>query len=141
MNIVVLVGRLSSAPRQTELPSGDVRWAFELSCESDPASPVPAASVAGECVMLSVPVAVAAPVAGIESFDTGTKLVVAGVVRRRFYRAGGITQSRTEVVAQSVIEITTRRNAERALTMALRVLSTEQTRRLRGVLRQVSEAS
>ena len=140
MNIVVLVGRLSSPPRRTELPSGDERWAFELSCVSDPASPVPAASVAGESVTLSVPIAVAAPVAGIERFDTGTELVVAGVVRRRFYRAGGVTQSRTEVVAQAVIAITARRPVDRALATAVRVLGNEQTRRLRSVLPEVGAA-
>jgi single-strand DNA-binding protein len=136
MNIVVLVGRLSSTPRQTQLPSGDERWAFELSCESDPAS-----SVVGECITLSVPVAVAAPINGIERFDTGTELVVAGVVRRRFYRVGGITQSRTEVVAQAVIEITARRPADKALGTALRVLGRDQARRLRALLPQVSDAA
>ena len=140
MNIVVLVGRLSSPPRRTELPSGDERWAFELSCASDPASPVPAASVAGETVTLSVPVAVAHPVAGIEEFDTGTELVVAGVVRRRFYRAGSVTQSRTEVVAQAVVAITPRRPLDRALAIAVRALGIEQARRLRSVLPEVGAA-
>jgi single-strand DNA-binding protein len=140
MNIVVLVGRLSSTPRRTQLPSGDERWAFELSCDSDPSSPVPATSVAGECVTLSVPVAVASPVSGIERFDTGTELVVAGVVRRRFYRAGGVTQSRTEVVAQSVVEITARRPAHKALTTAVKVLGREQAGTLRSVLPDVGAA-
>jgi single-strand DNA-binding protein len=140
MNVVVLVGHLSSTPRRTQLPSGDERWAFELSCASDPASPVPAASVAGETVTLSVPVTVASPIAGIEAFDTGTELVVTGVVRRRFYRAGGITHSRTEVVAQSVVQITARRSADRALAMAVRALGREQGVRLRSVLPQVGAA-
>jgi single-strand DNA-binding protein len=140
MNIVVLVGRLSSTPRLTELPSGDQRWAFELSCASHPDSPVPAAAATGESVTLSVPVAIVTPLAGIERFDTGTELVVAGVVRRRFYRAGGTTQSRTEVVAQSVIEITARRSPERALAMALRALGREQALRLRSVLPEVGAA-
>lgn len=134
MNIVILVGRLSSPPRRSELPSGDQRWAFDLSCESDPASPVPAASVAGESVTLSVPVAVNVPITGIERFDTGSQLVVTGVVRRRFYRVGGATQSRTEVVAQSVVEITSRRPMGKALTMAVRTLGPDQAHRLRSVL-------
>lgn len=140
MNIVVLVGHLSSTPRRTELPSGDERWAFELSCVTDPTSPVPAASVVGESVTLSVPVSVVAPLPGIESFDTGTELVVTGVVRRRFYRAGGITQSRTEVVAQSVVQITPRRSVDRALLMAVRALGREQGGRLRSVLPEVGAA-
>lgn len=126
MNVVVLVGRLSSAPRRTELPSGDELWAFELSCESDPSAAVPA--------ILSVPVSVAAPITGIERYDTGSELVVAGVVRRRFYRSGGVTQSRTEVVAQSVVEVTARRPVERALTMAVRAIGREPAQRLRAVL-------
>ena len=134
MNIVVLVGRLSSPPRRTELPSGDERWAFELSCNSHPASPVPAMSAAGETVTLSVPIAVASSVTGIDRFDTGTELVVAGVVRRRFYRAGGITQSRTEVVAQSVVEITARRPAAKALAAAARAFGADQAQQLRAVL-------
>ncbi len=140
MNIVVLVGHLSSTPRRTELPSGDERWAFELSCMTDPSSPVPAASVAGESVTLSVPVSVASSVAGIETFDTGIELVVAGVVRRRFYRAGGVTQSRTEVVAQSVVQVTARRPAQRALVIAVRALGREQGGRLRSVLPEVGAA-
>lgn len=140
MNIVVLVGHLSSTPRRTELPSGDERWAFELSCVTDPTSPVPAASVVGESVTLSVPVSVVSPLPGIESFDTGTELVVTGVVRRRFYRAGGITQSRTEVVAQSVVQITPRRSVDRALLMAVRALGREQGGRLRSVLPEVGAA-
>jgi single-strand DNA-binding protein len=140
MNIVVLAGRLSSPPRQTQLPSGDHRWAFELSCKSDPASPIPSASLAGETVTLSVPVAVAVPVAGIERFGTGTELVIAGVVRRRFYRAGGVTQSRTEVVAQAVVVVTARRPLDRALTSAVRALGNEQARRLRSVLPEVGAA-
>jgi single-strand DNA-binding protein len=140
MNIVVLAGRLSSTPRRTELPSGDERWAFELSCDSDPTSPVPGATVVGETVTLSVPVSIAAPMARIDRFDTGTELVVTGVVRRRFYRAGGVTQSRTEVVAQAVIEITSRRPLDRAVAMATRALGREQARRLRSVLPEVGAA-
>lgn len=140
MNIVVLVGHLSSPPRLTELPSGDQRWAFELSCSSDPASPIPSASAAGESVVLSVPVAVAVPVTGIQRFDTGTELVIAGVVRRRFYRVGGVTQSRTEVVAQAVVAITPRRPLDRALATAVRVLGHDQAGRLRSVLPEVGAA-
>jgi single-strand DNA-binding protein len=134
MNIVVLSGHLSSPPRLTELPSGDERWVLELSCPSDPASPVPATTAAGESTLLSVPVAVNSRVAGIEHFDTGTELVVTGVVRRRFFRAGGSTQSRTEVVAQSVVEVTARRSAGRALSSVLRAVGADQAARLRDAL-------
>ena len=35
--------------------------------------------------------------------DVNERMVVVGRVRRRFYRAGGSTQSRTEVVAEAVV--------------------------------------
>jgi len=44
---------------------------------------------------------------------------VTGEVRRRFYRAGGVTQSRTEVVADALIPARQRRRVEAALSRAL----------------------
>ena len=41
------------------------------------------------------------------------------VVRRRFFRAGGSTQSRTEVVADKVIPVRRAKAAERAVAEAL----------------------
>ncbi|HET7523922.1 MAG TPA: hypothetical protein VFJ79_07250, partial [Acidimicrobiales bacterium] len=35
--------------------------------------------------------------------DAGVGVVVVGRVRRRFFRSGGVTQSRTEVVASRVV--------------------------------------
>jgi hypothetical protein len=55
--------------------------------------------------------------------DTGDAVVAVGRVRRRFFRAGGVTQSRTEVVAASVVLPRTagraRSGVERALRLAL----------------------
>jgi single-strand DNA-binding protein len=48
--------------------------------------------------------------------DADQDVVVVGRVRRRFFRSGGVTQSRTEVVAEVV-------------------LPTGQTKRVAGVLR------
>ena len=36
-------------------------------------------------------------------FEPGTEVVVVGRVRQRFFRSGGATQSRTELVAEAVI--------------------------------------
>jgi single-strand DNA-binding protein len=128
MNVVILSGHLSSPPRCTQLPSGDERWALELSCAVDPGT------ISGGAALLSVPVAVASTVPGLDHWTAGTELVVAGVVRRRFYRAGGITQSRTEVLAGAVVPVTARRPLDRALATAVRSLGREQARRLRSVL-------
>ena len=44
--------------------------------------------------------------------------MVRGSVRRRFFRAGGTTQSRTEVVADEVVAITRRRQVTKLLATA-----------------------
>ena len=95
MNIVILSGRLSSAPRSTELPSGTVRWNLEVSCPD------------ADGRLVGVPVSWEGTVP--ECWEVQTPVVVAGTVRRRFFRAGGSTQSRTEVVAAAVVEVTRRR--------------------------------
>ncbi|MEK7426564.1 MAG: hypothetical protein AAB131_22300 [Actinomycetota bacterium] len=120
MNVVILCGQLSSDPRCTELPSGELRWSIELSTPSADG-------------MLTVPVSWhgALPKAG---WGTGTTLYVAGRVRRRFFRVGGVTQSRTEVVAQSMVELTGRGSSMVALKRALRVLDPDEAARLRSVL-------
>ena len=108
MNIVILVGRLSSEPRRTELPSGTERWNLELSC------PLPDGRLVG------VPVTCERGVA--DAWCTGTELVVGGVVRRRFFRAGGVTQSRTEVEVAALVEVTARRPLPVALRRVARSL-------------------
>jgi single-strand DNA-binding protein len=110
MNIVILTGRLSSAPRCAELPSGTVRWNLEVSCT------VPDGRVLG------VPVSWEGHVP--DSWVTGTAVAVGGVVRRRFFRTGGATQSRTEVEAAAVVEITKRRPEAAAVARAAKALGT-----------------
>ena len=91
MNVVVLSGRLLSDPTPRELPSGEVIWSLDVSTEIGADGPAP-------CVAVSV------VWAGSElpEWTKGTELAVTGIVRRRFFRAGGSTQSRTEVVAAKV---------------------------------------
>jgi len=101
MNIVVLRGVLSSAPQRRELPSGSVLWSFEV-------------TTATETGNLSVPVALFDP-SSEPVHATGDTVVVVGEVRRRFFRAGASTQSRTEVVASEIV-------AERPAARARRVV-------------------
>jgi hypothetical protein len=89
-NIVLLVGELPGPPRRRELPSGSELVEFDVTTR-------------GESGTGSVPVAWFDAGATGESLDAGTSVVVAGHVRRRFFRAGSATQSRTEVVASRVI--------------------------------------
>ena len=89
MNIAVLQGTLSSEPRVTELPSGATVHNYEVTT----------ASGSGE--RLTVPVAWLDPVRP-PKVRVADEVIVVGVVRRRWFRAAGGTQSRTEVVASVV---------------------------------------
>jgi len=91
MNVVVLQGRLSRSPEERVLPSGARLVAYELTSERP-----------GEKAE-SVPVVwLDAPKRAWE-LAKGEEVLVVGRVRRRFFRAGGGTQSRTEVVADQVV--------------------------------------
>lgn len=90
-NLVVLVGTLSSPPRPRSLPSGSWLVDFDVTTRGG----------TGTC---SVPVAWPDPGARADRLDEGSPVVVVGYVRRRFFRAGGVTASRTEVVAVRVAD-------------------------------------
>jgi single-strand DNA-binding protein len=106
MNLVTLVGRLSRPAEQRELPSGDRLLALEVTVDGpdgkDETAPV---------------VWFKAPASALD-LDTGSTVVVVGRVRRRFYRAGGATQSRTEVVADIVVPAGNVRQVRAALRTA-----------------------
>ena len=110
MNLAVLRGTLSRAPEPRTLPSGDLLVGYELTVR-------PADGSRAETV----------PVVWIEAPPSATRLapgaevVVVGRVRRRFFRAGGGTGSRTEVVAASVLKAGTTR-ADRSVERAAVVL-------------------
>ncbi|MFZ4811934.1 MAG: single-stranded DNA-binding protein [Ilumatobacteraceae bacterium] len=114
MNIVILQGQVRSDPRCSELPTGDQRWAFDI------ATP----DVDGRS--MSVPVSCAGPsrlaslVAGLA---VGDDVVVEGSVRRRFFRSGGATQSRTEVVAIDLVPARSRARVRRLLQRGADALS------------------
>jgi single-strand DNA-binding protein len=98
-NVVLLRGTLTSDPVVRSLPSGGSVTQLELTMRvADRATSVPVA-VHGESI----------------GFVAGDAVVVTGHVSRRFFRAGGVTQSRTEVVAAEVIRATRRRTIERAV--------------------------
>lgn len=108
MNVVVVRGRLSRAPQVRELPSGDVLVAYEVTvAKADgPADTVPVVRPGGDP-------------GGLEA---GDEVVAVGRVRRRFFRAGGSTQSRTEVVAEVVVAASDRRRTRAAMARAARSL-------------------
>lgn len=101
-NVAIVKGRLSGPPRRRELPSGSVLVELDVTTR-------------GESGSYSVPVAWFDPGEAAEALEQDEPVVVVGYVRRRFFRSGGATQSRTEVVAQRVISGTRRGQVSRAL--------------------------
>lgn len=105
MNITVLCGTLSSDPVWRSLPSGSTVVALEVTTDS-----------AFE-TRSTVPVSMVDPrgVRELERLATGDGVVVIGETRRRFFRAGGATGSRTEVRATHVIPASRRARVTSAL--------------------------
>lgn len=107
MNMVILRGRLSRPPQRRALPSGDIVVAYEVT--------VPRPGERAE----TVPVAwLEAPVSAAD-LAVDEEVVVVGRVRRRFFRSGGATQSRTEVAAERVVPTRHRVRAGQTLAGAL----------------------
>jgi single-strand DNA-binding protein len=95
MNVVVLRGVLSRNPECRELASGSSLLQLDLSTPT-------ATGVATVPVVWFDPPPTA-------QFAASDDVMVFGEVRRRFFRAGGSTQSRTEVVATSIVRASNRR--------------------------------
>jgi len=98
-NVVVLIGRLARPAEARELPSGDRLVAYEVTVERP-----------GERAE-TVPVVWMGAPASAGDHDVDERMVVVGRVRRRFFRTAQGTQSRTEVVAEVVVNA---RHAKRA---------------------------
>jgi single-strand DNA-binding protein len=110
VNLVVLAGELSSDPVERVLPSGDRLVSFEVT------------SRVAEGSAESAPVVWIDPPTSASGLTKGTAVVVWGRVRRRFFRAGGITQSRTEVVAERIVPAGQRRRVDTLVRRARRAL-------------------
>ena len=90
-NLVVLRGVIRRTPEYRVLPSGDELLSFDLTIRD------------GEQAAESVPIVWHHPTAAAAKLAEGDDVVVVGRVRRRFFRAGGSTASRTEVHADKVL--------------------------------------
>ena len=112
MNLVLLIGVLARPAQDLELPSGDRLVALEVTVRrpDGPAEPVP--------------VQWSAPPAWASTLDAGAEVAVMGRVRRRFFRAGGVTQSRTEVVATRVVRTSSRAKVRALMEEAIDRLET-----------------
>ena len=108
-NVVVLRGTLVAELRWRELPSGQLLGQFDVTTRDDTGT-------------LTVPIAWFDPPPAADELAAGAELVVIGAVRRRFFRAAGTTQSRTEVVAEKVLPARRGRDVRRALDAVGRLL-------------------
>ncbi|MBB6625689.1 single-stranded DNA-binding protein [Nocardioides sp. KIGAM211] len=93
VNEVRLVGRISQAPEQRTLPSGDVVWTFRV-VVARPAAQVRSRQSVDtlECAVWGGRVR-----RSVAGWGAGDVVEVSGALRRRFFRAGGATASRVEV--------------------------------------------
>ena len=108
MNVTIVRGRLSRAPEPRDLPSGDHLVTYEVTVEQP--------GTRAE----SVPVVWHEPPASALALDAGDEVLVVGRVRRRFFKvATGATQSRTEIVADTVLPVRQAKRCRTALDKAL----------------------
>ena len=108
MNVVVLVGTVTREPEVRELPSGGRVWQCDVSTVTPSGT-------------TSVPLAWFDPGPAVR-VALGHEVVVSGTVRRRFFRVGGTTQSRTEVVVEKLVRRSSARAVERLVAAALQRL-------------------
>lgn len=107
LNVVAIRGRLSRPAEERVLPTGDRLVGLDLTVKREGADKAE-----------SVPVVWHDPPAAAVALDAGDEVVVVGHVARRFFRVGGLTQSRTEVVARSVVPVRSAKKVEAALAAA-----------------------
>jgi single-strand DNA-binding protein len=102
-NEVVIVGRVSGEPQERELPSGDLLVAWRVVVDRPPPRRPVAAGVRTVTIDTVDCVAWAAGTRRTaRALRPGDVVQVSGALRRRFYRSGAGTSSRTEVEARSV---------------------------------------
>ena len=110
-NVVALRGRLSRPAELRVLPSGVSLVGLEVTVRRENADKSE-----------SVPVVWHEAPASASALDAGDEVVVVGHIARRFFRAGGATQSRTEVVASVVVPVRSAKRVEAALRQAAEVI-------------------
>jgi single-strand DNA-binding protein len=117
LNVVVLRGTIASDVLSRQLPSGSCAVQFDVRTVTTESAGDGAGGSA------NVPISwIDPPASGLAPLVVGESVVVIGSVRRRFFRAGGITQSRTEVVAVRVVPERRAKSAQSAISAAIRTL-------------------
>jgi single-strand DNA-binding protein len=107
MNLVIVQGAVARAPEEWVVATGDRIVGFDVAVRRE-----------GEAAEV-VPIRWEAPPTWASDLAAGDELLVTGRVRRRFFRAGGGTQSRTEVLVGSVVRVRSGRRGRRAVEEAI----------------------
>lgn len=128
MNIVILQGRLVAVPTVRELADGTMSWSFDPITGTGTRVHADGSSTRQSTV--SVPVTWQGD-ATPQPWSANAELALAGIVRRRFFRSSGTTQSRTEVLALGICEITKRRPSAKAFERVLSSLAADELAALR----------
>jgi single-strand DNA-binding protein len=115
--MVVVIGNLAKPLQVRNLPSGLTLACFDLQVQRPDQS------------IDTVPVALFDVGEQAAGWKAGDELLAVGRVRRRFFRVGGSTQSRTELVAERVIPLANKQGVSMALAQAGQTLA--------GVLDQI----
>ena len=101
VNTVTLLGRLTAAPEERELPSGDVICTFRVSVPRRGRTPMTARSRQAtdwvDCVAGG-----ARARRAVRGWAAGDTVRVEGALRRRFYRTAGSANTRLEVEVVAV---------------------------------------
>lgn len=108
MNVAVISGQVLAKPNERRLGSGEFATAFDVVTEG----------VEGRH---TVPVNWVTTVRTLVS--EGDEVVVVGKVRRRFFQAGGNVQSRTELLADSVVAVRRKAAVRKAVEAAVRAIN------------------
>ena len=106
MNVTVVTGHVARPPERRTLPTGEE----VVSCDVKVVHTDDRAEL--------VPVAWPSAPRSADELAPGEAVLVVGRVRRRFFRAGGSTQSRTEVSATAVVPLRRRAAVRRLLAEA-----------------------
>lgn len=104
LNQAVIAGRLVRPPEHRDVPGGTVT-------ELEVAVATPAGTD-------RLPLTWPDPPPSVASLRAGDHVVAVGRVRRRFFRVGGATQARTDVVVTTLVPLRRRRKAVDAVSAA-----------------------
>ena len=109
VNLVILIGEVTSPPVRRTLQTGEVVSSFDIATHVEEGRISVPIACAGEC----------------ETTNVGDNVCVVGIVRRRFFRSGAGVTSRTEVLADQVISMRRKANVRKAVSRLLENLSAD----------------